>query len=102
MVRRLLVLGVAGVSCTAAVRGHHERFDGGGYPDGLCGIEIPLMPRLIAIVDCYDALTSPRSYRQALPVARALEFIRAGTGNRFDPLLTQAFLNMVKKERKGL
>jgi putative nucleotidyltransferase with HDIG domain len=75
-----------------AIRGHHERLDGGGYPEGLVGDRIPLLARLIAIPDCFDALTTSRAYRAALPVDRALEIIRAGAGSQFDPLLADAFL----------
>jgi HD-GYP domain-containing protein (c-di-GMP phosphodiesterase class II) len=82
----------------AAVRGHHERFDGRGYPDGLGGGHIPLMARLLAVVDCFDALTSARSYRRALPRSQALEVIRAGAGTRFDPLLAQAFIKVLGRE----
>jgi response regulator RpfG family c-di-GMP phosphodiesterase len=95
---RILKRIVRNAAILSAVRGHHERYDGGGYPDGLGGTDIPLMARLIAVVDCFDALTSVRSYREALSAARALEVIRAGAGSRFDPLLAQAFLEVVRKE----
>jgi HD-GYP domain-containing protein (c-di-GMP phosphodiesterase class II) len=76
----------------AAVRGHHERFDGSGYPDGLEGTQIPVLARLIAVVDCFDALTRSRSYREKLSVPSALEVIQAGTGSCFDPQIARAFL----------
>jgi response regulator RpfG family c-di-GMP phosphodiesterase len=77
-----------------AVRGHHERFDGNGYPDGLSGEQIPLLARVIAIPDCFDALTTSRAYRGALPVSQALAIIRAGAGTQFDPELVPAFLSV--------
>jgi response regulator RpfG family c-di-GMP phosphodiesterase len=79
----------------AAIRGHHERFDGGGYPDNLAGEQIPLEARIIAIVDCFDAVTSCRAYREPLPVREALELIRAGRGTQFDPYLVPIFLQML-------
>ena len=78
----------------AAIRGHHERLDGSGYPDGLRGDEIPLLARLITIPDCFDALTTSRAYRAALPVYQALEIIREGSGKQFQPELTRAFLEL--------
>ncbi len=76
----------------AAIRGHHERVDGGGYPDGLAGEDIPLMARLIAVPDCFDALTTCRAYRAALPVEHALDIIRAGAGTQFDQRCVEAFV----------
>jgi response regulator RpfG family c-di-GMP phosphodiesterase len=81
----------------AAIRGHHERLDGTGYPDGLAGERIPLLARLIAIPDCFDALTTSRAYRPALPVAGAVEVLRAAAGSQFDPALTEAFLSIVPR-----
>jgi putative two-component system response regulator len=57
------------------VRSHHERLDGSGYPDRLSGDEIPLLVRIVSLVDEYDALTTRRPYREALPIAKALEEI---------------------------
>ena len=74
------------------IRGHHERFDGKGYPDGLANTKIPLDARLIAVADVFDALTSDRSYRPALSTAVATKIIRDGSGTHFDPKLVDAFL----------
>lgn len=79
----------------AAVRGHHERFDGGGYPDGLRGTDIPVLARVISVVDCFDALTSSRSYREALSVSQALEMIRVGAGTCFDPTFAHKFIELM-------
>ena len=67
------------------VRHHHERLDGSGYPDGLCGAAIPLGARIVAVADVYDALTSDRVYREAWPADKVLAYIRQYAGKRFDP-----------------
>jgi HD-GYP domain-containing protein (c-di-GMP phosphodiesterase class II) len=73
---------------------HHERFDGKGYPTGLAGENIPIMGRLICLADCFDAMTSNRTYRKALPLEVALaEICRCG-GTQFDPVLTESFLKI--------
>ena len=73
------------------VRTHHERFDGGGYPRGLRGEQIPLAARIFAIADSFDAMTSDRPYRSALSTEEAVAEIRAGSGTQFDPLCVEAF-----------
>jgi response regulator RpfG family c-di-GMP phosphodiesterase len=78
----------------AAIRGHHERLDGSGYPDGLKGSRLPVLARIIAIVDCFDALTSSRAYRDALPICDALELLRAGAGTQFEPAFVRAFIEI--------
>ena len=67
------------------VRSHHEKWNGAGYPDGLQGEEIPLGARILAVVDCLDALTSDRQYRRALPLDEAMEEIAKESGTSFDP-----------------
>jgi HD-GYP domain-containing protein (c-di-GMP phosphodiesterase class II) len=67
------------------VKHHHERFDGGGYPDGLAGEEIPLAARIFSVVDTLDAMTTDRPYRPGMPLARARQEIQAGSGTQFDP-----------------
>jgi two-component system, cell cycle response regulator len=79
----------------ALVRSSHERWDGTGYPDGLSGEDIPLGSRIITICDAYDAMTHPRPYRPARPVADALAELRAGAGVRYDPCLVDVFLGVV-------
>jgi putative nucleotidyltransferase with HDIG domain len=71
---------------------HHERYDGKGYPSGLAGEKIPLMGRIICLSDCFDAMTSNRTYRKALPLEVALTEIRRCSGTQFDPRLTEHFL----------
>lgn len=73
-------------------RSHHERWDGGGYPQGLCDHQIPLFGRIVAIADCFDALTSDRPYRSALPISAAVEVIRDERGLAFDPQLVDQFV----------
>jgi CHASE2 domain-containing sensor protein len=70
---------------------HHERWDGHGYPRGLKGEQIPIPGRLMAVVDAYDALTTPRCYRGPLPHERAVELIVDGEGSQFDPAVVHAF-----------
>ena len=75
-----------------AIRHHHERLDGQGYPDALKGEAIPLPSRIILIADAFEAMTSDRSYRQGLGRARAFEELRKGRGRQFDPDLVEEFL----------
>lgn len=79
------------------IRHHHERFDGKGYPDGLAGEEIPLVGRIIAVADTYDAVVSSRPYRPSRTAEQALEIIREGAGTQFDPEIAQVFLNLAAK-----
>jgi putative nucleotidyltransferase with HDIG domain len=67
------------------VRSHHEKWDGSGYPDGLKGEEIPIGARILAAVDCLDALASDRQYRRALPLGKAMEMVAGQAGKAFDP-----------------
>jgi ribonuclease P protein subunit RPR2 len=73
------------------VRSHHERFDGGGYPRGLRGEEIPLAARIFSIADSFDAMTSDRPYRSALTTEEAVAEIRGAAGTQFDPRCVEAF-----------
>jgi ribonuclease P protein subunit RPR2 len=77
------------------VRSHHERWDGRGYPRGLRGTQIPLAARIFSIADSFDAMTSDRPYRAALPVEAALDEIEGGAGTQFDPDVAHAFLDLV-------
>ncbi len=73
---------------------HHERYDGRGYPAGLAGEDIPLFGRVLAIADSFDAMSSSRTYRRALPRLEVLEEIRRCKGTQFDPALADAFLTL--------
>ncbi|MGC7880231.1 HD-GYP domain-containing protein, partial [Desulforudis sp. 1190] len=86
----------------AAVRHHHEDYDGGGYPDGLAGEEIPLLARVIRVADTYDAMTSARPYRQALTPQQALEELRRWAGRQFDPRVVEAFLRVPAEEMEEI
>jgi putative two-component system response regulator len=77
---------------------HHERFDGRGYPEGLSGKDIPEQARIIAVADAYDAMTSNRSYRGALPQEKVREQIESGKGTQFDPQFADIMLAMIDED----
>ena len=77
------------------IRHHHERYDGGGYPDGLAGDEIPLLARIVAVADVWDALTSDRSYRPAWAPEPALAHMVAGRGTHFEPACLDALVALL-------
>ena len=79
------------------IRYHHERWDGRGYPAGLKGEEIPVLSRIIAIVDAYDAMVNDRSYRKALSPEKAQQEIRDNAGGQFDPALAAEFLRLLEE-----
>jgi hypothetical protein len=76
------------------VRHHHENWDGSGYPDGLSGEAIPIGARILAVVDCYDALTSDRPYRRKMNPEDAMEIIRRRSGQMYDPSVVDAFVTV--------
>ncbi|MFC4735364.1 HD domain-containing phosphohydrolase [Bacillus daqingensis] len=82
------------------VRHHHERMDGTGYPDGLQGMEIPILGRLLAVADSFDAMTSDRPYVKGISVQQALLAIEEGKGRQFDPRFADAFLHVMKSASK--
>jgi len=84
------------------VRSHHERWDGGGYPDGLAGEAIPLEARIITCCDSWNAMRTDRSYRRALSHEVALAELRAGSGTQFDPRVVEALLAIVAPGREAL
>jgi HD-GYP domain-containing protein (c-di-GMP phosphodiesterase class II) len=81
------------------VRSSHERWDGGGYPDGLSGNEIPLGARVVAVCDAFDAMTTERPYRDSVSETDAIEELRSCAGTQFDPIVVSAFANVIARER---
>ncbi|MFN2484250.1 MAG: HD-GYP domain-containing protein [Candidatus Limnocylindria bacterium] len=84
------------------VRHHHESYDGTGYPDGLSGESIPVGARVVSVADAFDAMTSDRPYRLALPLETALSRLRAGAGVQWDPVVVGAFVRLVMDGRVDL
>ena len=79
---------------TCGILTHHERLDGKGYPCGLAGGELPIEGRILGLADALDAMTSQRTYRDALPLAQAIEEIRRHTGTQFDADIVEKLLEM--------
>lgn len=90
---RILAPTVIDTEAVRMVRHHHERYDGGGYPDGLEGSAIPLGARVLAVADAFDALTSDRPYRPRLEVGAALEVLREGAGSQWQLTIVEALLS---------
>ncbi|MEK6258577.1 MAG: HD-GYP domain-containing protein [Planctomycetota bacterium] len=88
-------------SILPGVRNHHEAFNGKGYPDKLKGDEIPLMARIIAVADSYDAMVSDRPYRKGMPIERLEDIFRRGANEQWDPRVIEAFF-VVKEDIKQL
>ncbi|MBN1625122.1 MAG: response regulator [Deltaproteobacteria bacterium] len=78
----------------AIIRNHHERWDGKGYPDGLRGINIPRLARILSVADAFDAMKSSRAYRKALPFSKCLKELRDNSGTQFDPEVVEAALTV--------
>jgi HD-GYP domain-containing protein (c-di-GMP phosphodiesterase class II) len=78
------------------IRHHHECYDGSGYPDGLIGEQIPLVSRIIAVADMYDAMTSDRPYRKRRTHQMAIDEIIATAGTKIDPNVAKTFLEVLK------
>jgi putative nucleotidyltransferase with HDIG domain len=83
------------------IRYHQERWDGSGYPIGLSGKEIPLLARIFAVADVFDALISERPYREQIPVSEAMAYLREQAGILFDPEIVSAFEQMWKRNNPG-
>src|SRR6202035_1626200 len=89
------VLGEVGL----VVRSSHERYDGRGYPDGLIGEQIPVESRIISCCDAFNAMTTDRPYRAALPLEEALDELRAHRGTQFDPAVVDALLALASRDQ---
>jgi len=83
------------VDVAQVVRYHHERFDGRGYPEGLTATEIPFLAQIVAVADAFDAMTSDRPYRPALPLQRAREVLLQERGKQFNPDLVDRFVALI-------
>ena len=94
-----MVAEIGDPAITAMVRHHHERLDGSGYPEGLCGEEIPLGARIISVADTFDAITSSRAYHGARKHRPALDVVSAEAGSRLDPDAVAAFLRYYSGKR---
>jgi len=77
---------------------HHENFDGTGYPAGLKETEIPVVSRIVSVIDAFDAMVSSRPYRKGLPLEEAVRRLIASSGTQFDPLVVQRFLSFAQTE----
>jgi len=84
------------------IRHHHERWDGGGYPDGLRGEQIPLEARILAVCDTVDAMASDRPYQQGVPPHEIVAELKRCAGTQFDPLVVQAFIRILEREGEYL
>ncbi len=85
----------------AIIRHHHERYDGSGYPDGLQGKVIPLLARILAIVDAFESIVSRRVYKEPKSVEEALEELKKSAGSQFDPELVEVFNAIMHSEMAG-
>jgi diguanylate cyclase (GGDEF)-like protein len=100
--QRILIGAPALASVGAIVRSTHERWDGGGYPDGLVGEEIPLAARIITLCDAFSAITSDRPYRAAGSLEQAIAELRRCAGTQFDPSLVELLIAVVEEDETGL
>ena len=85
-----------------AVLAHHERWDGHGYPKGISKEKIPIMARIISVADTFDAMTSKRTYRDALPLEVAISELEKNKGTQFDAEIVDAFVSIVESWEKGV
>jgi HD-GYP domain-containing protein (c-di-GMP phosphodiesterase class II) len=80
---------------------HHEWYDGRGYPDGIAGDKIPLLSRIIAVADAFDAMTSSRAYRERLGIDKAVDELKRNAGTQFDPKVVEALLSEIEQLDNG-
>lgn len=83
-------------------KNHHERYDGGGYPDKLTKQSIPLLARIFSVADAFDAMTSDRPYREKMSLKTAVREIARNSGTQFDPIVVKAFLSAVSESDLGI
>ncbi|NLW82232.1 MAG: response regulator [Desulfovibrionales bacterium] len=97
------ILGQVGALCdiTPIIYSHHECVDGSGYPEGLSGDEIPPLARIICLADSYEAMSSNRAYRQALPLEKVLYTLDRGAGSQWDEELTRTWIDIIEREHPG-
>jgi HD-GYP domain-containing protein (c-di-GMP phosphodiesterase class II) len=86
------------IEALQGIKTHHEYYDGSGYPEGLIKGEIPLIGRIIAVTDAYDAMTSERPYRKALSQHEAITELRRNAGHQFDPAIVKVFIKCLKQK----
>jgi HD-GYP domain-containing protein (c-di-GMP phosphodiesterase class II) len=87
------------IEALRGVRSHHEFYDGSGYPEGLMHEEIPIMGRIIAVADAYDAMTSERPYRRAKTQEEAIVELRRCSGSQFDPVIVEVFMQYLNVQK---
>jgi HD-GYP domain-containing protein (c-di-GMP phosphodiesterase class II) len=92
---RILLAAPALAHVAGLVRSGHERFDGGGYPDGIVGTDIPLVSRIVHVCDAFDAMTSKRPFGEARKVSSAIAELHAHAGTQFDPVVVAAFVEVL-------
>jgi HD-GYP domain-containing protein (c-di-GMP phosphodiesterase class II) len=98
-----LLSAVPGLADIAAyILGHHERWDGFGYPHGLRGDDIPIQSRIAAVADAYDVMVSKRPYKNALSERQALEELQKGAGTQFDPEIVKVFVDALSRGKISL
>jgi diguanylate cyclase (GGDEF)-like protein len=98
---RIVLAAPALASTAELIRSSNERIDGGGYPDGLAGDEIPLGSRILAVCNAFDAMTSERPYRPTRSVDGAIEELERNAGTQFDSAVVEAFVNQLRREQPG-
>ncbi|MCX7994946.1 MAG: HD-GYP domain-containing protein [candidate division WOR-3 bacterium] len=90
------------IEALGGIKHHHEHFNGSGYPEGLKKGEIPIIARIIAVADAYDAMTSKRPYRRAMSKEEAIRELKANAGTQFDPAIVKIFIKIITKKEKKL
>ncbi len=88
--------------CSIVVRAHHERYDGGGYPDGLAGASIPFEARIVAVADAFHAMISERPYRRPIAPRQALQILQEGRGSQWDPEVVDAMIGMFSRRTSSV